>query len=58
MRIIEIEACDDCPMCEYFNGWNGHSDVLVCTKLNKIIKNVGDTVDSECPLNKWESIDE
>ena len=47
---IIIEVCDDCPHCEFYNGWNDHSNVLVCEEQHKIIKNVGDSIDKNCPL--------
>jgi len=51
MKIIKITCCDECPYCEYYNGWNEYSDVNVCQDRDKIIEDIW-IIDKDCGLEE------
>jgi len=50
MKVIKIMSCDDCPHCEWWDEWNGQSNVFACNKLEKELFDISIIIDPDCPL--------
>lgn len=50
MKVIEVTSCQDCPHCQFYDGWNSQENVWVCNELDKIISIQPFDVDPACPL--------
>lgn len=49
MKVIKIEKCDQCPYCNFYDGWYDHDDVDVCDHREVILEDP-DIIDSGCTL--------